>query len=263
MKNFIIATIAIFTALHSGAQNFTELCDEGKKVSREGNYRLAAELFLQAADAAKNNNERIFALSSRGHALRVTGDREKAAKSYAQALAIDSTQVELLAQMGNIMLECDSVSAAIDCYNRILQQEPRNRGILLFRAYAHTLAGNFKEAKIDYLKTISLNNNDKEARLGLALLYQKEGNTNDCLMMLETLIDEHPNDAELHVARCNIEREQQQPELALQDIDKAIELSPQKAEYHFIRAELLQKMGKRQAAQKSRATANRLAGTPE
>ena len=253
----------MFIALHCSAQSFTNLCEEGKRMSREGNYRQAAELFLQAAGAAKSDNDRIFALSSRGHALRVTGDKEKAAESYAQALAIDSTQVELLTQMGNIMLECDSATAAIKYYNKILEQEPRNRGILLFRAYAHTLTGNFKAAKIDYLKTISLDSGDKEARLGLALLYQKEGNTNDCLMMLETLIDEHPHDAELYVARCNIEREQQQHELALQDIDRAIELSPRKAEYHIIRAEILQKMGKRQAAQKSRATANRLAGTPK
>ena len=64
-------------ALHSGAQSFTGLCEEGKRKSREGNYQQAAELFLQAAGAAKNNNERIFALSSRGHALRVTGARER------------------------------------------------------------------------------------------------------------------------------------------------------------------------------------------
>lgn len=262
MRFLTILFAAAFT-LSATAQSYNELCDSGKALCEKGNYREAATRYARAADVARDKSNRIFALSGEGYAHYMAGDIKKAAESYAQALALDSTSVPLLAQRGNILLEQDSLQAAITCYNKALMLEPDNRDILFCRAYARARAGLYKEGKKDYLKILSKNSNDEKARLGLALLYQKEGSINESLMLLETLIEENPRNPELYMARCNIEREQGQHELALMDVEKAIELAPHDAAYHLTKADILEKLGKRDAAQKSRNKALRINSTPK
>ena len=69
------------------------------------------------------------------------------------------------------------------------------------------------------------------------------------------MIEECPNCANLYIARSDIEREMGQHELALLDIDKALELCPDNAEYHTLKAILYEKLGNKEAAQKSRNAA--------
>lgn len=260
---FLTILFAAAFALSAAAQSYDELCDSGKALCDEGNYREAAARFARAADVARDRNNRIFALSGEGYAHYMAGDIRNASESYAQALALDSTSVHLLAQRGNILLEQDSLQGAIACYDKAAEREPDNRDILFCRAYARACAGLYKESKQDYLKILSKNSNDEKARLGLALLYQKEGSTNESLMLLETLIEENPRNAELYMARCNIEREQKQYELALMDVEKAIEQEPLNAAFHLTKADILEKLGKRDAAQKSRNKALRIKSTPK
>ena len=256
--------ISILTIIQaSSAQSYTELCESGKKHFEQKEYKLAAEYFNRAANAATDKKEKIYTLTNLGYSQRMCVKKESAAESYAKALALDSTNIALLTQRGNILLELDSAKAAIDCYNRILTRQPDNNDIVRFRAYAYTQAGEYKNGKQDYIKLISLNNNDTEARLGLALLYEKEGNINESLMMLETLIEEYPNNPEYYIARSSLERTQKQNELALQDVDKAIELAPGNINYHILRAELLKDLGQHDAARRCRRKISKMMATPQ
>lgn len=245
------------------AQNYAELVESGKKELEEGRYAKAAEYFQRAANAAESKSEKIYTLTNLGYAQRMSGKKESAAESYAKALAMDTASISLLTQRGNILLELDSAEAAIVCYDKILARQPLNREILRFRAGAHTAAGNFKEGKQDFIKLISTDNSDKGARLGLALLYEKEGNINEALMMLEVLIEECPECPEYYIARSNIERAQKQPELALQDVREALRLDPRNANYHILCAELLQELGHDDAALRHRRKAVKLMSTPQ
>ena len=187
MKYF--TSILLFLVTQAGfAQSYTELCEAGKKHLDSGEYKKAAEYFLRTSNAAESKSEKRYTLTNLGYAQRMYGKTEDAAASYAKALAMDTTSIPLLTQRGNILLELDSAEQAIECYDKILARHPDREDILRFRAYAHTQTGEFKEGKEEYLKLISQNSNDNEARLGLALLYEKEGSINESLIPVPTFV---------------------------------------------------------------------------
>ena len=62
------------------------------------------------------------------------------------------------------------------------------------------------------------------------------------------LIDRHPHRAELYSIRAEIEAEQHQPELALLDLNKAIQLEPSNRNMVLTRAYLYLKEGKKHLA---------------
>ena len=74
-------------------------------------------------------------------------------------------------------------------------------------------------------------------------------------MVLTRLIEENPDIAELYLARSNLERERGHNELAVMDIEKAIELDPDNANNFLLLSIIYEKMGKKDAAKKSREKA--------
>ena len=241
------------------AQTYADLFDLAQKYSTEGKYMKASTYYKRALLATTNENEQLQCLTNMGYTLNMTGQKVAASQAYANALKIDSTSLPLLMQRAGLLLETDSAQAAIECYNKVEKAMPQNRDVLFFRAYAYTLTGKYKEAKRDYIKLLGKTPDDYQARLGLAMLYQKEGNTNESLMLLETMIEENPKDANLYLVRCNMELEQKQYELALQDIEKAIEIEPTRASHHTLKAEILDALGRKATAKRSRNTATKLA----
>ena len=244
------------------AQTYADLFDLAQKHSAKGEYKKAATYYTRALSAAANDNEKLQCLTNIGYTQNISGNKAAASQAYAHALKIDSTSLPLLMQRAGLLLETDSAQAAIECYNKVEQAMPQNRDVLFFRAYAYTSIGKYKEAKRDYIKLLGKAPDDYKARLGLAMLYQKEGNNNESLMLLETMIEENPRDANLYLARCNMEIEQKQYELALLDIEKAIELEPAQAAHHTLKAEILDALGRKGAAKRSRNTAGKLAASP-
>ncbi len=263
MKTLTFILFATLPLLPCHAQSYEELCKNGKEYLEKKNYRKAAEQFHRAASTTAKEEEKIYALTNQGYAWRQCGELKRAGESYAKALDIDTTSAPLLIQRGNILLELDSAKAAIGCYEKALAKQPHNKDIIRLKAYAHTQAEQYAEGKKAYIKLISMDNNDRDARLGLAMLYEKEGSTNESLMMLEALIEEHPHAPEYYIVRSKLERAQKQPELALQDVDKAIELAPHNSNYHILRAELLTELGRYDAAERARKKAIKLMHTPK
>ena len=90
------------------------------------------------------------------------------------------------------------------------------------------------------------------------MLYKKEGKYNDSLTLLTLLIEDNPNTAEYYIARSNVERLTGHTELALMDVEKAIELEPNNGNHYTLQAILLERLGKKEAAKQSRFKAARL-----
>lgn len=256
-----IAIIFTLLALPCASQTYQELCNIAKEYCGKKEYRKAVTYYARALNAATNDNERVQALSQQGYAFELDGRSNAAAQAYKRALEIDSTSAPLLMKRANLLLQTDSIQAAIDCYNRIERIVPDNKDILFFRAYAYTTQNEFGKAKRDYIALLAHRPDDTEARMGLALLYHKEGSMNECLMLLEAMIEEQPQNAGIYAMRSNIELEEKQHELALIDIEKSIELEPENTEYHNIKADILHAMGRKEAAKRSREKAAKLSVT--
>ena len=75
-------------------------------------------------------------------------------------------------------------------------------------------------------------------KLGLAMLSQKEGKLREAIEHINELMNSYPDDATLYVARADIESEMNHNDLALIDLEKAIELAPSDANAYTLRAEI-------------------------
>lgn len=258
----IISLILSALIIPCTAQTYAKLDSIAKEHYTKKDYKKAATFYAKAAAAATNNAEKVHALAQQGQALVIAGKKSEAAQVYATALEIDKTSLPLLMLRANLLLQIDSVQSAIDCYNKIEKVMPDNRDILFFRAYAYTIQQKYDKAKKDYIALLAKTPNDTAARLGLALLYHKEGSSNECAMLFECMLEEQPMNDEIYAARCNVEIENKQYELALFDIEKAIEIAPRKAEYHSTKADILVALGRKKAASRSRSVADKLMATP-
>ena len=70
--------------------------------------------------------------------------------------------------------------------------------------------------------------------------------------MLTLLIEDNPAIAEYYIARSNVERLMGHTELALMDVEKAIELEPENGNHYTLQSILLDRLGKKEAAKQSR-----------
>lgn len=139
-----------------------------------------------------------------------------------------------------------------------MEREPGNRSALFYRAHIYTLTGEFGKARADFHALMSIDPEDGNARLGYAKLYQKERRYNECLMLLGKLIEDYPSSAQYYIARSDVSREMGQTELALMDVEKAIELEPDNANHYRLQSILLDRLGRKDASAKSINIANRL-----
>ena len=95
------------------------------------------------------------------------------------------------------------------------------------------------------------------------MLYQKEKRYDESHMTLSAMIEQNPRIAELYIARSNLERERGHNELAMIDLEKAIEIDPENANNYILQAIIYEKMGKNDSARKSREKAAALGAAVE
>ena len=226
----LLMTIAI------KAQDYNSVCRKGIEHIKENDYAKAAVCFKEALTHSYSNNEKIYALANLAYSYQMMDELPKALKEYDKALEIAPNELTLLQQRANIYLQLDSVEQALNDYNRLLQHEPSNTGALLCRAHIYTNTGQYPKAWSDYQRLQQWIPDNLSVRLGIAMLYQKEKRYDESLMIISAMIDENPGIAELYIARSNLERERGHNELAMLDLERAIELDPDYENNYILQA---------------------------
>jgi tetratricopeptide (TPR) repeat protein len=254
----IFSLTLLFIAIAIKAQGYSSICQKGIGYIKENDYVKAVTCFEEAVKNSSSNNERIYALANLAYSYQMLGDLPKALKEYDKALDISPGELTLLQQRANIYLQLDSIGPALKDYNELLKHEPSNTGALLCRAHIYTNTGEHKKAWDDYKRLQQWIPDNLSVRLGIAMLYQKEKRYDECHMILSAMIEENPSIAELHIARSNLERERGHNELAMIDLERAIELDPDNANNYILQAIIYEKMGKKDAARKCRKKATEL-----
>ena len=257
MRTYILLLFTLFT-LATAAQSFNDLCREGIENIKNYEFQKAIANFEKAEATSTSKHEKIYCMVNIAYSRQMLGDLHGALKSYNEALNINNKELTLIQQRANIYLQLDSVEKALADYNTILKEEESNTGALLCRAHIYTNLGKYREAWNDYAMLERWLPDNISVQLGIAVLYQKEKKYTECMEMLDNLIKKNPDIPELYLARSNVEREQGYNELALMDINKAIELDPQNASNYLLQAIIYDKMGKKSAAKKSRDKATLL-----
>lgn len=256
MRYTVLILLLVLTQTLS-SQIFRTLCNDGIKHITNRNYKEAVACFQKATEQSSTEQEKTYAFANLAYSQQMCGELQKALKSYSSAIGDDCNKIALMLQRANILLQMDSLDRALEDYNAIISKEPSNTSALFFRASIYSEMKRYEEAKADYIKLLALEPDNDNVKLGLAMLYKNENKLNESHTLLTLLIEDNPQTAGYYIARSNVERLMGHTELALLDVEKAIELEPENGNHYTLQNILLERLGKKEAAKRSRINAAR------
>lgn len=171
----------------------------------------------------------------------------------------DSIDLRLRKAAWNVQLE--EWQSAKSEYDIILSHNPVNIAALYYRAYCNDRLGRYDFARLDYQNLLALIPGNFEARLGLALLNEKDRHFTEALDGINQLVSAYPDSAVVWAARAGIEGERGMNELSEYDYSEALKRAPDNKDYLLARADLRIKLRRFADAQADLDTLVRL-GTP-
>lgn len=187
--------------------------------------------------------------------------RDSLAKAT-EALSFRPDSIDLRLKKAAWNIELGQWEYAKNEYDMVLNQDPRNIAGLYYRAFVNERMHRYNFARIDYQTLLQVIPGNFEARLGLALLNQKDKHHSEAIDGINQLVAAYPDSAVAWAARAGIEMEQGLLELAEYDYDKALERDPDNADFLLSRADIRIRLAKFDQAKRDLDAIVRL-GTPK
>ncbi|KAA6344382.1 Beta-barrel assembly-enhancing protease [termite gut metagenome] len=232
------------------AQTYVELSEQALQYIEKDSLEQAEIIFRRvlAMEPANPHNALIF--SNIGTLQRQMQRLDEAAESYTYALNFTPYSIPILLNRATVYMEQGFSNRAYVDYCQVLDKDKKNMEALLMRAYIYMMRRDYNASRMDYNSLLDVNSLHYSARLGLATLNQREEKFREAIDILEGLIAEYPTEMELYVARAEVEQNMNLPDLALIDIDRAIQLNPLSAEAFLLRGKINLAYKKKKTAKK-------------
>ena len=135
-------------------------------------------------------------------------------------------------QLSMCFLATNEVEAALRYISQGISRFSRFDEAFLIRARLNSAKKSWEKARIDYKRYLKHNPNDEEAMLGIAETFEKQGDSNNALKILNEMGSSHS----VFLKKGRIYSELGSQESALKYIDSALQLHPT-AEAYFLKAE--------------------------
>ena len=228
------------------SQTYQELCDRAIAYTEQDSLPQAEEYIRRALKLEPANPHNALLFSNLGTIQRQQRQYEQALESYNFALNIVPRAVPILLNRAAVYMELGRNNLAQADYSLVLDLEKNNEEALLMRAYIYMQQRDYKMAKADYERLLKVNPASYNGRLGLATLEQKEEKYEEALGVLNNMIATKGGDSQLspsqyavlYVARAGVEKDLQHIDMALVDLEEAIELDSSQPEAYLMRAEI-------------------------
>ena len=120
-----------------------------------------------------------------------------------------------------------------------------------------------KKARADYDFIIKMDPLNEKAYIGLVLLNDRDGRPREAMEQINGLILVYPNHATLYAIRGGMEQKRKQYELALADLNRAVEMEPTNADFYVSRATLHLEMRKKKLARQDTQLAVKYGADPK
>jgi tetratricopeptide (TPR) repeat protein len=299
---FWIARVSVQLGNRKDAEGYYEQAIEKAKGPEEGvpAYVSLAALLAQTARANEANNKLVEAAKkypesaelarARGDVAVQTGKYEEALNQYEQALKKNENDLQTRFQVGvtlrrmrkfdeaivvfdkvesmdkdfpNLALErglyyeeTGQSDEALKMYKKALDKAPNDVDLKLRIGSTQVAAGAGKQAEPILKEVIRERSNSPEANhyLGRAMLISKS-NLNEAMRYLKRAVELDPNRAEYHLYVGWAANEAGQPEIASSSLAKALELDSSMGDAYWQRGILLQRQGRNADAIKDLLTA--------
>lgn len=243
--------LAAFFILPAAAQTYNELCERAVAATEQDSLQQAESYIRQALQLEPANPHNALLFSNLGTIQRRQHRYELALESYRMALNIAPMSIPILMNHATLALELGEDDKARADYSQVLEFDPHNREALLMRAYIYMQQRSYKLARQDYDTLLKVEPQSYSGRLGLATLCQRDTKYDEALMVLDGMLADKggatpytPHElAVIYVARAGVELDMLKSNLAMLDLEKAIQLDPSQAEAYLMRGRiyLLQK----------------------
>lgn len=224
------------------AQSYSEWVDSAYACVQRDSLPQAVECLKAAIQKEPGNERNVLLFANIGSMQKQRGLLEEAVESYSLALNYKPSAMPILLARAATYMELGNESKAYVDYCNVLDQDIENREALTFRAYIAVHQRMYDVARADYNRLLTMDEKDPTARLGLALLNQKQGRRKEAVEQLAGLIADYPNDPTYYMARADVLADQELCELALLDMESAIKLRPDDPYAYVSRAEIYLQM---------------------
>jgi len=236
MKRLSFLLLALlFASAH--AQTYEECVAYGIRAGQGDSLAQAERWFEKALETAPKDHRNALVYNDLGKLretiFQQTGDTRKAE----DALAAYSRAVELapeaisfrMSRAGFYLRQKDWAKAEADL-ETVVDLQPGHIQARNYRAFALSQQRKYDQAKAEYERILSMDSGNFDAKMGLAVLEQSTGHLGLALQQVSQLIEEYPQRPDLLRMRAEIYKANNQPELALIDLDEAISLQPDEAQ---------------------------------
>lgn len=260
MKKFILSFLVWgAVGIPAFSQTYEELSERAVTATEQDSLAQAEKYIMEALKLDPANPHNALLFSNLGTIQRRQRQYDEALESYTMALNIAPRTVPILMNRAALYLELGKDELARMDYALALDLEADNQEALLMRAYIYKQKRDYKAARSDYERLLKLNPQSYNGRLGLAMLEQKEGKNEEALSVLNKMIADKadgatqitaPQYAVLYVARAGVEKDMQHLDLALIDLEEAIELDPSQSEAYLMRGQIYLSQKKKELAKR-------------
>lgn len=157
-------------------------------------------------------------------------------------------------------IELSHPQQALDDCRSLFQQAPDTATavrILFLQCAAHKQLRQFPQVADDLARILSLQPGNESAILLQAVNLEELGQPQEAINRLNLYVSAHPHDISGLVARAEMLLRQHYPILAMEDINQAIQLQPHDAALYLLRAKIFDEMGEKRRAEEDRRRAKR------
>ncbi len=237
---------AILEGLSRAAQNDPKQTFAlGVALASVGKYDKAEPLFSKTLEAEPTNFEALYYL---GLAASHAGHNERAQSVLQQALERQPENVDVLYDLAAVDIALDQKEVALELLARASHLAPKRTDVLRLLALTSAGLGYFADAGHVWGEYLKLAPRDDTARREKAFAETAVGEDMEGgLTELRTFVRQHPNDAAGHYELGTAETPKQ-PDLALQELNRALSLNPALVGAHVARGLLLYRQGKPEQA---------------
>lgn len=243
-------------AMTASAQNsYTDLVRQGTDALAADSLQKAELLFRQAMSEYPQLKTNALLFQHIAHIKEAQGKYMEALENYSMGLNLSPTTMGLLMDRASLYMRLDNRDRALVDYSDVLDLNPDHTEALFFRAYIYSQRHDYKNARQDYERLLKLEPTNEEAQVGLILVNDNDNRHHEAMEQIDALIHLKPDHAILYAVRGGMRQQRKDYEMALRDLNKAIELDEQNPDYYVSRALLYLDMGKRKYARQDGRTA--------
>ena len=253
----------MYAGLAKAQHTYEELSKLGFEALSKDSLSQAEGYFQEAMKGNPSHRSNYLLFRYLGQIQERQGRNHEALDSYTAGLSLQPKNAELMLDRAALHYRMGNEGRALNDYSDVIDLQPENMEALLVRAHIYSAMHDYKRARADYDAMIRIDPLNEKAYIGLILLNDCDGRPREAMEQMNGLIMVYPNHAMLYAIRGGIEQRRLQYEAALRDLNKAIEMEPENADFYVSRATLYLDMKKRKLARLDTQMAVKLGADPK